>query len=39
MAIAFHDVTESRMLQDKLRQAILQLETAYEELQSTNEEL
>jgi two-component system CheB/CheR fusion protein len=36
---AYHDVTESRRLQDELEQANRQLETAYEELQSTNEEL
>jgi two-component system CheB/CheR fusion protein len=39
VSLAFHDVTESRRLQDELEQANRQLETAYEELQSTNEEL
>jgi two-component system CheB/CheR fusion protein len=39
VGVAFHDVTESRRLQDELEQANRQLETAYEELQSTNEEL
>lgn len=38
-AVAFHDVTAFRRLQDELEQANRQLETAYEELQSTNEEL
>ena len=38
-AVAFHDVTDARRLQDELEQANRQLETAYEELQSTNEEL
>jgi two-component system CheB/CheR fusion protein len=39
VALVFHDVTESRRLQDELEAANRQLETAYEELQSTNEEL
>lgn len=39
VAIAFHDVTETRRLSDDLRRADLALETAHEELQSTNEEL
>jgi two-component system CheB/CheR fusion protein len=39
VSLAFHDVTESRRLQDELEQTNRQLETAYEELQSTNEEL
>ncbi|MGI5132148.1 CheR family methyltransferase [Pseudonocardia sp. CA-107938] len=39
VAVAFHDVTDFRRLQDDLEQANRQLETAYEELQSTNEEL
>lgn len=39
VTLIFHDVSESRRLQDELEQANLRLETAYEETQSTNEEL
>ncbi|MGH3931661.1 MAG: CheR family methyltransferase [Pseudonocardiaceae bacterium] len=39
VTLIFHDVSESRRLQDDLQHANRQLEAAYEELQSTNEEL
>ncbi len=39
VSIAFYDVTATRDLLDKVVQANRQLEAAYEELQSTNEEL
>ncbi|HEY6425161.1 MAG TPA: CheR family methyltransferase [Pseudonocardiaceae bacterium] len=39
VTLIFHDVSESRHLQDQLEHANRHLETAYEELQSTNEEL
>jgi len=39
VSIAFFDVTANKVLVDKVVDAHKQLETAYEELQSTNEEL
>ncbi|MGQ0776024.1 MAG: CheR family methyltransferase [Pseudonocardiales bacterium] len=39
VTLIFHDISESRRLQDELQHANRQLEGAYEELQSTNEEL
>ncbi|MDQ4036761.1 MAG: PAS domain S-box protein [Actinomycetota bacterium] len=39
VTVIFHDITERRALQHELGVAHDQLETAYEELQSTNEEL
>ncbi|MGH3940641.1 MAG: CheR family methyltransferase [Pseudonocardiaceae bacterium] len=39
VTLIFHDISESRRLQDELQHANRQLEAAYEELQSTNEEL
>jgi len=39
VSIAFFDVTSTRTLLDKVVEANRQLESAYEELQSTNEEL
>jgi two-component system CheB/CheR fusion protein len=39
ISIAFFDVTANKVLVDKVVDAHKQLETAYEELQSTNEEL